>query len=87
MKFSQFSFFIDPYKRSVQINIIFLFLHEHICFGYALDAPRQGTSNEDPNHIFKWRNKKKMPILFVRSHYICTVFTIRIRTDRPEQTV
>ena len=31
---------------------IFLFLHENICCGYSLEAPRQGASNEYPQHVF-----------------------------------
>ena len=36
----------------------FLFLFLNICCGYSLEAPRQGTSNEYPQHIFSLRNKK-----------------------------
>ena len=25
---------------------------------YSLEAPRRGTSNEYPQHMFSWRNKK-----------------------------
>ena len=39
--------------------IFFLFLHENICCGYSLEAPHRGASNEYPQHIFLWRNKKK----------------------------
>ena len=38
--------------------VSFLFLHENICCGYALEAPRRGTSNEYPQHIYSSRNKK-----------------------------
>ena len=41
---------IPPYKRSLQINIFFLFLHKNICCGYSLEAPSQGISNEYPQH-------------------------------------
>ena len=40
--------------------IFFLFLQENICRGYSLEAPRRGTSNEHPHHMFSWRNKKKI---------------------------
>ena len=38
--------------------IFFLFLHEKICCGYSLEAPRRGASNEYPQHMFSLRNKK-----------------------------
>ena len=40
--------------------ISFLFLHENICCGCSLEAPHQGTSNEYPQHMFLWRNKKNI---------------------------
>ena len=40
--------------------ISFLFLHENICCGYSLEAPHRGASNEYPQHMFLWRNKKKI---------------------------
>ena len=27
---------------------------------YSLEAPRRGTSNEYPQHMFSWRNKKNI---------------------------
>ena len=35
-----------------------LFLDENICCGYSLEAPRQGASNEYPQHMLSLRNKK-----------------------------
>ena len=40
--------------------IFFLFLHEKICCGYSLEGPRRGASNECPQHMFSWRNKKNI---------------------------
>ena len=40
--------------------ISFLFLHENICCGYSLEAPWQGASNEYPQHMFSWGNKKNI---------------------------
>ena len=40
--------------------ISFLFLHENICCGHPLEAPRWGASNEYPQHMFSWRNKKNI---------------------------
>ena len=42
-----------------KVLTFFLFLHENICFRYSLEAPCQGASNEYPQHMFSWRNKKK----------------------------
>ena len=36
----------------IRSTLIFLFLHENICC--------QGTSNEYPQHMFSWRNKKNI---------------------------
>ena len=44
---------------SIQV-ICILFLHENICCGYSLEAPPRGASNEDPQHMFSGRNKKKI---------------------------
>ena len=41
-------------------SIFFLFLHKNICCGYSLEAPRRGASNEYPQHMFSWRNKKNI---------------------------
>ena len=43
---------------SEKMLVSFLFLHENICCGYSLEAPRRGASNEYPQHIFSLRNKK-----------------------------
>ena len=39
---------------------IFSSLHENICCGYSLEVPQRGTSNEYPQHMFSWINKKKI---------------------------
>ena len=57
--------------------IFFLFLNENICCGYSLEAPRRGTSNEYPQHMFSLRNKKdistfrkkKVPYLLLWGKY------------------
>ena len=43
------------YQKSIDI---FLFLPKNIWCGYSLQAPWQGASNEYPQHVFLWRNKK-----------------------------
>ena len=42
--------------------MFFLFLHENICCGYSLEAPQRGASNDYPQHMFSWRNKKDISI-------------------------
>ena len=42
--------------------IVFLFLDEYICCGYSLEAPRRGSSNEYPQHMFSLRNKNDISI-------------------------
>ena len=49
-------------------TVFFLFLHKtccgyslevpYICCGYSLEVPLWGTSNEYPQHMYSWRNKK-----------------------------
>ena len=46
--------------------IFFLFLDEYICCGYSLEVPRQGTSNEYPQHMFLLRNKKDISIFWMK---------------------
>ena len=31
--------------------------------GYSLEAPRRGASNEYPQHMFLWRNKRTIFLL------------------------
>ena len=40
----------------------FLFLLENICCGYSLEVPRRGASNEYPQQMISWRNKKDISI-------------------------
>ena len=38
--------------------------------GYSLEASCQGASNEYPQHMFSWRNKKNIKTsLFKEAHY------------------
>ena len=43
-----------------KLLIFFLCLHENICCGYSLEAPHRGASNEYPQHMFSWKNKKNI---------------------------
>ena len=47
-------------KKSTQKYWFFLLLHENVCCGYSLEVPHGGASNEYPQHIFSWRNKKNI---------------------------
>ena len=60
--------------------ISFLLLHENICCGYSLEAPRRGArgaSNEYPQHMFSWRNKKNImwiPPLICSYVPVCSIW-------------
>ena len=54
---SKISISIAKIRGGIHI-IFFLFLDENICCWYSLEAPRRGTSNEYPQHMFSLRNKK-----------------------------
>ena len=45
--------------------MFFLILHENICCGYSLEASPRGISNEYPQHMISWRNKKKNQYFWV----------------------
>ena len=46
-----------------KVVILFLFLHENICCGYALEAPHWCASNEYPQHMFSWRKRKHIYLM------------------------
>ena len=68
-------------KRGYPHNI-FLFLEEYICCEYSLEASRQGSSNEYPQHMYSSRNKniisifrtKKAPYLLLWCGGIYSVY-------------
>ena len=73
------------------VQIFFFFLHKNICCGCSLEVPCQGTSNEHPQYMFSWRNKKKYqhflaPKKSILSGAMCLgakifiVFTLNIQT-------
>ena len=64
---------IAPDKRGYPQNI-FLISPQNICCGYSLEVPLQGTSNEYPQHMFLWRNKKNIstfPLIKVPYLQLC----------------
>ena len=42
-------------KRRYLENV-FLYLHENIGCGYSLEVPHWDASNENPKHMFLWKN-------------------------------
>ena len=54
-------FLIFPLKHMFWVLIThnICFHGEVICCGYSLEAPWHGASDEYPQHMFSWRNKKK----------------------------
>ena len=46
--------------------LVFLFLDKNICYGYSLEAPHRGTSNEYPQHMFSSRNKKNIDTFWLK---------------------
>ena len=59
------AYIIAPDKRGIN-KIFFLFLHENIGCGYSLEVSRRDTSNEYPQHMFLWRNKKNYQNILVK---------------------
>ena len=56
----------DKYSRN--IKILYLFLYENICCGFWLEASHWGTSNEYPQHMFTWGNKKNIRAQLVKDN-------------------
>ena len=56
--FFQSCFFINQ-----RVFIFFLSLHKNIHFWYSLEGPYLGASNEYPQHLFSWRNKKNIYLI------------------------
>ena len=64
-------FLISPWKHMLWLLIrsawqYFSYLSTKTCCGYSLEVPCQGTSNEYPQHMFSWRNKKNISIFGLR---------------------
>ena len=53
-----------------KVLIFFLFLHENICYGYSLEVPQQGISDEYPQHAFLWKNTKNIYLIFRDYHVV-----------------
>ena len=55
-------------KWDIQINIFLISPWKHILW-YSLEAPRRGASNEYPQHMFSWRNKKTSIYFWWKQNY------------------
>ena len=55
--------FVNYFFFSQTVRIFFSFLHENIMLWYSLEVPRQGTSNEYPQHMFSWRIKENIHMI------------------------
>ena len=45
------------YLKVILSGRYLLVFHENVCFGYSLELPQEGHSNEYPLHTFLWQNK------------------------------
>ena len=58
-------------------KVLIFYLFQKTCCGYSFEVPHQGASNEYPQHMFSWRNKKKIlytpppPLLIWSSEDFC----------------
>ena len=57
-------------KRGYPHNI-FLISRRKCMLWYSLEAPRRGTSNEYPQHMFSLRNKKDISIFRMKKSALC----------------
>ena len=49
---------VDKMLFQPKVSVFFLNLNKNIYCGYSLEAPRRGTSDEFPQHMFLSRNQK-----------------------------
>ena len=54
---------LDKALFSTKKCLYFSYYSTKMCCGYSLEAPRQGTSNEYPQHMFSSRNKKTINLI------------------------
>ena len=64
----------DTFCFNLKVLILFIFLNENIYCEYPLEAPPRGASNEYPQYMFSWKNKKTnyldSPLLWSHAHII-----------------
>ena len=65
-------------KNGYKIKIFLISSQKHMV-GCSLEMPHQGASNEYPQHMFSWRNKKKYEYFWIEiAHSIVSVNKIFI---------
>ena len=57
-------------ERIMAHGPLVLFLHENICCGHSFEEALQGASNEYPQHMFSWRNKKNIDSFLLEKHLV-----------------
>ena len=61
-----YAYYSSQYE-GISGEVVFLFLHKNICCGYSLEVPHRGTSNEYPQRMFLWRNKKNINTFWLKN--------------------
>ena len=63
----------------------FLYLHKniHVCRGYLSEAPQQGTYNELPQHMQKWKTSKKLSQKYHQILLLYPCHAEKIKMPRP----
>ena len=73
--------YIAAIRQACQQKITDIFLispRKHMLW-YSLEAPRRGASNEYPQHMFSWRNKKK--------YLMDTLSYLKLHIKMPSDTI
>ena len=65
--------------KSNLLRHFFLFLQDNICCGYSLEVPRQGTSNEYPQHMFLWRICLELCVIWRSLDMACTYYPVLVK--------
>ena len=47
-------------------RLFFVNFHKNLCCGCSFKSPRQGDSNEHPQHRFLWKNKQNYPLIIIK---------------------
>ena len=55
---------------TIKITKCFLFLYKNILYGYSLEAPRWGASNEYHNICICWKMRRKLSIFWLKLAYL-----------------
>ena len=73
--------YIATGKRGYPHNILFVSILKHMLWvligsASALEAPRQGASNEYPQHMLLWRNKKDISMFQLKKSALSVAMTV-----------